>query len=100
MQYLGKISGHGMLQRMGRHIADTDYEIEGFRQNPGMVKASGQLSLSCDLTENLTGIANMQLLTDAGELLEIKRPNADRPPGRYFDFEVTGNLDAIGDWKR
>ena len=42
----------------------------------------------------------MQLLTDAGEVLEIKRPNADRPLGRFFDFEVTGNLESVSNWHR
>lgn len=100
MQYLGKISGRGVLQRMGSAVANADYEIEVFRLNQGLVKASGEMSLENSSVPNLAGVAHMQLLTDAGEVLEIKRPNADRPLGRFFDFEVTGNIDGVGDWHR
>ncbi len=100
MQYLGKISGRGVLQRMGLAVANANYEIEVFRLNQGLVKASGEMSLESDMATNLAGVSRMQLLTDAGEVLEIKRPNADRPLGRYFDFEVTGNLEGVGNWRR
>ncbi len=100
MQYLGKISGRGVLQRMGSAVANANYEIEVFRLNQGLVKASGEMSLKGDLAANLVGVSHMQLLTDAGEVLEIKRPNADRPVGRFFDFEVTGNIDGVGNWHR
>ena len=96
MQYLGKISGRGVLQRMGLAVASAEYEIEVFRLNQGMVKASGEMSLKTDSSTNLTGVSHMQLLTDTGEVLEIKRPKADRPLGRFFDFEVTGNMDGVG----
>jgi len=100
MQYLGKVSGHGVLKRMGLAVADAAYEIDVFRLNQGLVKASGEISLNRDTAESLAGVSRMQLLTDAGELLEIKRPNADRPLGRYLDFEVTGNLEGVGNWRR
>ena len=100
MQYLGKISGRGVLQRLGLAVANADYEIEVFRLNQGLVKASGEMSLKNDAKTNLTGVSNMQLLTDTGEVLEIKRPKADRPLGRFFDFEVTGNIDGVGNWQR
>lgn len=100
MQYLGKFSGHGVLQRMGHALADADYEIDVFRLNQGLVKASGEIKISQDLATALLGVSRMELRTDAGEVLEIKRPNADRPLGRYLDFEVTGNLDTISNWRR
>ena len=100
MQYLGKISGRGVLQRMGLAVAKADYEIEVFRLNQGLVKASGEMSLGSGKTTSLAGVSRMQLLTDDGEVLEIKRPNADRPIGRFFDFEVTGNIDGVGNWHR
>ena len=100
MQYLGKISGRGVLQRMGLAVANADYEIEVFRLHQGLVKASGEMSLENDSVPKLAGVAHMQLLTDAGEVLEIKRPNAERPLGQFFDFEVTGNIDGVGNWHR
>lgn len=100
MQYLGKISGRGVLQRMGLDMAKANYEIDVFRLNQGLVKASGEVSLESDMTKSLAGVSRMQLRTDAGHVLEIKRPNADRPLGRYFDFEVTGNLEGVGSWHR
>lgn len=95
MQYIGKLSGHGMLKCNGRALADAEYEIDVFRLNQGLVKASGEITLSRSLSANLTGVAKMQLLTEAGDLLDIKRPNAELPISRHLDFEVTGNLDSI-----
>jgi hypothetical protein len=100
MQYLGKIRGHGVLQRMGRTVADATYEIEAYRHNQGLVRASGEISLARNLPPGLAGLSTLQLLTDTGELLEIKRPDADRPPGRHIDFEVMGSLEGIRNWQR
>lgn len=97
MKYLGKISGSGVLQHMGRPLARASYEIEAYQHNQGLLKASGEMSLNRVTGENLAGVSRMQLLTDDGDLLEIKRPNPERPIGRYFDFEVTGNLECIRD---
>jgi hypothetical protein len=100
MQYLGKISGHGVLQRMGRALADATYEIEAFQHNKGLVKASGEISLDRNMSKGLAGVSRMQLRIDTGELLEIKRPDAERPVSRQFDFEVVSDLTRVGNWKR
>ena len=100
MQYLGKISGKGVLQRNGRPIVDAVYEIEAFRHNQGLIRASGELTISNDLPTDLGSLSRMQLLTEAGDLLELKRPNADLPPGRHINFEVLGNLDGVRGWGR
>jgi len=100
MQYLGKISGHGVLQRMGRPVADAVYEIEAYQHNKGLVRASGEISLDRDVSEGLAGVTRMQLLIDTGEMLEIKRPDADRPVKRHIDFEVLTIPTSISSWKR
>ena len=90
MQYLGKFSGRGVLQRLGLAVANASYEIEVFRLNQGLVKASGEMSLNGESATNLAGVSRMQLLTDAGEVLEIKRPEC-RPPSRtVFRFRGDG----------
>ena len=100
MQYLGKISGHGVLRRKGRAVADATYEFEAFRHNQGLIRASGEISLARDVPESMTGFSQLELLTDAGDLLEVKRPNADKPLGRHINVEVMGNLDSIRNWQR
>lgn len=98
MRYLGKISGKGVLQSNGRPIADAAYEIEAYRQNHGPVRASGELTISQVLSADLGSLARMQLLTETGETLELKRPNADIPPGRHINVEVLGNIDDVLGW--
>jgi hypothetical protein len=100
MHYLGKISGHGMLQRKGHAIAEATYEFEAFRHNQGLVRASGEISLTRDMPEGFAGFSRIELLTDDGELLEVKRPDADRPLSRHINVELMGNLNDIRGWQR
>lgn len=100
MKYLGKISGSGVLQHMGRPVARATYEIEAYQHNQGLVRASGEMSLNREIPQGLVGVSRMQLLTDAGKLLEIKRPDVDRPLGRHIDFEVMGDLTGPWNWQR
>ncbi|SHG99459.1 hypothetical protein SAMN02745157_0126 [Kaistia soli DSM 19436] len=100
MQYLGRISGSGMLTCNGEEIVRASYDIEGFFRKPKSVIGTGEVRFPAGTWNQLAGRKDVQLLTDDGRVLDlgfVKTPphNDDTT---YID--VTGGLPATpGLWR-
>ena len=101
MRYLGRISGHGVLQCNGEHIARASYDFDGFVKKPIGVTCCGEIQLSAAVLKDVFGRRDIQLLTDDGRLLNLTfSGKALLPSSDVAHVDVTGELPAMpGSWR-
>ena len=71
MHYLGRISGYGVLQCNGEHIARVSYDFDGFFKRLVGVTCCGEIRLSAAALKRVFGRTDVQLLTDDGRLFDL-----------------------------
>ena len=101
MRYLGRISGHGVLQCNGEHIARAVYDFEGFFKDPVGVTCCGEIQLAAAILKDVFGRRDIQLLTDDDRLLNLTfSGKALLPSSDVAHVDVTGELPATpGSWR-
>jgi hypothetical protein len=93
MQYLGRMSGGGLLTRDGEALARASYDFEGFLRPRGIVVSSGEISLSPSDLKAVFGRPGVQLRTDNGRLLDLRFSEKElRSASGVAEVEVTGDL--------
>jgi hypothetical protein len=93
MQYLGRLSGSGLLTRDGETVARASYEFEGFLRPRGIVVSSGEISLSPTDLKAVFGRPGVQLRTDDGRLLDLRFSEKElRLANGVAEVEVSGDL--------
>ena len=72
MQYLGRLTGEGVMTNDGVAVSRVAYEFEGYARPGGQLVSSGEIeALPADL-QMVFGRRGVQLLTDDGRLLDLK----------------------------
>jgi hypothetical protein len=101
MRYLGRISGHGVLQCNGEHIARASYDFDGFVKKPIGVTCCGEIQLSAAILKDVFGRRDIHLLTDDGRLLDLTfSGKALLPSSDVAHVDVTGELPVMpGSWR-
>jgi len=93
MQYLGRISGSGLLTRDGDAVARASYEFEGFLRPRGIIVSSGEIGVSPSALKAVFGRPGVQLRTDDGRLLDLRFSDKElRHADDVAQVEVTGDL--------
>ena len=72
MEYLGGISGEGTLVQQGKDIARAYYDFDGYLTQHAGVTCNGELRSSASILGAIFGLADLQLRTDDGRLLELR----------------------------
>jgi hypothetical protein len=101
MQYLGRLSGSGLLTRDGETVARASYEFEGFLRPRGIVVSSGEISLSPTDLKAVFGRPGVQLRTDDGRLLDLRFSEKElRLANGVAEVEVSGDLPgSSAEWR-
>jgi hypothetical protein len=101
MRYLGRISGVGVLQCNGEHIARASYDFDGFFKDPVGVTCCGEIQLSAAVLKDVFGRRDVQLLTDEGRLLDLTFSEKTLlSESDVAHVDVTGELPATpGNWR-
>jgi hypothetical protein len=101
MHYLGRISGYGVLQCNGEHIARASYDFDGFFKKPVGVTCCGEIQLPAAILKDVFGRRDIQLLTDEGRLLDLTfSGKALLSASDVAHVDVTGELPASpGSWR-
>jgi hypothetical protein len=101
MRYLGGISGRGVLQCKGEHIALASYDFDGFFREPVGVTCCGEIQLSAAVLKEVFGRRDVQLLTDEGRLLDLTfSEKALASASDVAHVDVTGELPTTpGSWR-
>jgi len=92
MQYLGRISGSGVIKCNGEAIVRASYEIEGFMRKPMSVVGTGEVRLPAEARQQLAGRKDVQLLTDDGRLLDLGFARTAPHNDNIAYVDVTGGL--------
>ena len=101
MQYLGRISGSGLVTRDGETVARASYEFEGFLRPRGIIVSSGEISLAHPDLKAVFGRPGVQLRTDDGRLLDLRFTDKElRQANDVAQVEVSGDLPGSpADWR-
>ncbi len=91
--YLGRIAGAGAVRIGGATVARANYDFDGFATPHGGVTASGELILAPSDLAAVFGQTGVQLLTDAGRLLELTFSEKKLPSAaEAAHVDVSGDL--------
>jgi hypothetical protein len=101
MHYLGRISGYGVLQCNGEHIAGASYDFDGFFKKLVGVTCCGEIQVSAAILKGVFGRRDVQLLTDDGRLLDLTfSGKALLLSSDVAHVDVTGDLPTMpGSWR-
>jgi hypothetical protein len=95
MQYLGGLSGSGVLKRNGKDVARALYDFDGYFSKHGGITCSGEIQVEPDALTGIFGLNGLQLLTDDGRLLELRCSGKKiGPSGDVAHVDVSGQLPA------
>jgi hypothetical protein len=95
MHYLGRLSGTGVLQCNGEHIARASYDFDGFVTKSLAITCCGEIQLSAAILKDVFGRRDVQLLTDDGRLLDLRfSEKALRSARDVAHVDVAGELPA------
>ncbi len=72
MEYLGGLSGEGTLVQQGKNIARAYYDFDGYLTQHAGVVCNGELRSSAGILGAIFALADLQLRTDDGRLLELQ----------------------------
>jgi hypothetical protein len=101
MRYLGGNIGAGTLKCNGQDIARAFYDFDGFFDKRAGLTSCGEIRASPDALKGLFDRKNVQLLTDDGQLLDLRFSEKALPPAsRVAHVDVTGTqLSARPTWR-
>lgn len=93
MNYLGRLSGNGLLKCNDEEIGRATYDFEVFFKKPLGVTSCGEIRLSADALKEVFGRNDVQLLTDDGRLLDLKFSEKElSAESGVAHVDVTGDL--------
>lgn len=101
LRYLGGISGHGVVTRKGKTLAQADFDFDGYFNAGAGVTVCGEIQAPPKVLKRLFGRSDLQLLTDRGLLLDLSFLDSTLAPGSdVVHVDVTGQLPtAPADWR-
>jgi hypothetical protein len=70
--YLGHIAGEGMMTCDGVAVGRVAFDFEGYSRPGGQIMSSGEIEAAPADLQAAFGRPRVQLLTDAGQLLDLK----------------------------
>ena len=101
MRYLGVLRGSGMLASGDEPMGRAEFDIDGFRTQPGDVVGSGEIRMSPVDLDRAFGRTSLQLTTDDGRVLELrfsgKRLDASQGAAHA---DIASGLPPAAKWKR
>jgi hypothetical protein len=101
MHYLGVLRGSGNLACDGEPMGRVDYDIDGFRTQPGEIVGSGELRMAPADLDRAFGRANLQLTTDDGRILTVRFSGKRLDPGsEAAHADIGGALPSAAEWHR
>jgi hypothetical protein len=101
VQYLGGISGSGLIKCDGEQIARATYDFDGFFNKTAGVTASGEIRLPAPALRSVFGRQRVQLLTDDGRLLDLRFSEKTLPAASdATHVDVSGDLPNPRSWRR
>jgi len=99
MQYLGGLSGAGVLTCGEETLARADYEFDGFLTNRGQVTGCGEIRMAPEALRDAFGRKDLFLRTDDGRLLSLRF--SEKRLASASDIahvEVDGQLPLVAEW--
>ena len=99
--YLGRIAGAGSVTIDGETVARAAFDFDGFATPHGGVTGSGELRLTASHLEAVFHRIGVQLLTDDGQLLDLKFSERELPAGaEAAHVDVSGDLPrSAAEWR-
>jgi hypothetical protein len=101
LQYLGHIAGEGVMTCDGVALGRVAYDFEGYSRPGGQIMSSGEIEAAPADLQAAFGRPGVQLLTDAGRLLDLKFSEKTlNVRGGVAMVEVSGDLPKTKDhWR-
>ncbi|MFZ0557886.1 MAG: hypothetical protein WAN31_03185 [Methylovirgula sp.] len=101
MQYLGGISGNGVLVCDGKDVAAAYYDFDGFLRPSKEVVSCGEIRLTARTLKEVFGRGNVQIRTDDGRLLNLRFSEKTlNSAADAASVDVSGDLPAPPHWRR
>jgi hypothetical protein len=101
MQYLGGISGSGVLMLDGKDIATAYYDFDGFLRPSKEIVGCGEIRLAAQALKEVFGRANVQIRTVDGRLLNLKFSEKTlNAAADAASVDVSGDLPSATHWRR
>jgi hypothetical protein len=101
MQYLGGISGNGVLVLDGKDVATAYYDFDGFLRPSKELVSCGEIRLAARALKEVFGRANLQIRTDDGRLLTLKFSEKTlNSAADAASVDVSGDLPPAPHWRR
>ncbi len=101
MQYLGGISGNGVLVCDGKDVTTAYYDFDGFLRPSKEVVGCGEIRLTAGALKAVFGRNDVQIRTDDGRLLNLKfSEKALSLAADAASVDVSGDLPAPPHWRR
>jgi hypothetical protein len=101
MNYLGGISGSGVIKCDGEEIARATYDFDGYFHKTAGVTSSGEIRLSAPPLRSVFGRQRVQLFTDDGRLFDLRFSEKTLPSASdSAHVDVTGDLPDPRNWRR
>ncbi|MFA5120027.1 hypothetical protein [Zavarzinia sp.] len=72
MRYLGGTTGSGILKCAGADVVRATYDFDSYAQKSGEITRCGEIRLPSAALAGLFGRPDVELLTDDGQLLQLK----------------------------
>jgi hypothetical protein len=92
MQYLGEISGNGILKCDGVDITTVFYEFESYLLKSGGSTGSGEITLAAEALKSCFRKPRVQLLADDGRMFNLTFPEKRLREQNTAQVVVTGDL--------
>ncbi|MEM7633437.1 MAG: hypothetical protein AAF299_02675 [Pseudomonadota bacterium] len=103
MEYLGRLSGRGVILHNGLEISSACFEFDGFLTTHAGVICNGEIQMSVSMLKAVFPLRTMQLRTDEGRMLECRFSDKKIGPGQEAaHVDVTGEIpgDDKCQWRR
>ncbi len=95
MQYLGGLTGSGMLICDGENIARVSYDFDSYRRSSSEIVGNGEITFAVSALNDVFG-RDVEIQTDDGQLLKLKFSEKTMDPGAdVAHVDVFGDLPAF-----
>lgn len=96
MRYLGGTAGRGRLFCAGTDIARASYDFDSYLGRTGEVTSGGEIRLAAGALERIFGRPDVQLLTEDGQMLDLRFSGRALPAGsEVAHVDVTGSRSQL-----
>ncbi|MBB4198043.1 hypothetical protein CCR94_04910 [Rhodoblastus sphagnicola] len=100
LRYLGGLSGRGDIVQNGKKLAPTTFDLDGYYRAAAGVSGCGEIRLASEMLRSLFGRSDLQLLTEQGQVFDIKFSDHTLPASSCVaHIDLSGNMDPA-DWRR